>query len=213
MDKMIEAPFGNFYYGRISKPIRDKKDIVLLLLDTLNILEFGGQIVDEIGHIVIRIGKMSRVFYELNDKYFSIVFPFSIEKSNDAYTVHDTVLDVEIDNKMISLMRAAIEKVDFFNISIEAMLEYIYYEISDEGYTDKDVDNCYRMVLRLFTTELGYIRYDYDEIHQNGNLHPLNHLDINYSSKGSYKLGLKKRIEIEEFLDILDVQTECRYVI
>lgn len=70
-----------------------------------------------------------------------------------------------------------------------------------------------KMILRLFTTELGYIRYDYDEIHQNGNLHPLNHLDINYSSKGSYKLGLKKRIEIEEFLDILDVQTECRYVI
>lgn len=60
--------------------------------------------------------------------------------------------------------------------------------------------------------ETGYIRYDYDPVHENQKLHPLHHLDVNYSGSVTYKLGLKKHIELEEMRDILDVSTECKYL-
>ena len=68
------------------------------------------------------------------------------------------------------------------------------------------------MILRLLSMELGYIRYDYDPEHENGKFHPLHHLDINYSSKGTYKLGMNNKIQINDFVDLLDVKKECRYI-
>ena len=63
-----------------------------------------------------------------------------------------------------------------------------------------------------FSTDLGYIRYDYDEKHENEKIHSLHHLDINYSSKGTYKIGLKKALKDEDFIDMLDLRTECKYL-
>lgn len=56
------------------------------------------------------------------------------------------------------------------------------------------------------------IRYDYDPDHENGTMHPLHHLDVNYSSQGTYKLGMNRKIQTDEFVDMLDVKTACRYI-
>lgn len=40
----------------------------------------------------------------------------------------------------------------------------------------------------------------------NGELHPLNHADINYSSEATFK------IEAKNFIDILDVNIESHYI-
>ena len=53
---------------------------------------------------------------------------------------------------------------------------------------------------------------DYDPERENGRLHPLYHVDINYSTKGTYKLGMNKKMETAEFIDMLDTKTDCRYV-
>lgn len=61
--------------------------------------------------------------------------------------------------------------------------------------------------------ETGYIRYDYDPDHENGTLHPLYHFDVNYSSKGTYKMGINKKMEKEDFVDLLDIKTKCHYIL
>lgn len=212
--KIIKVPFGKFYYDKFIKPIREKKDFILLILDTLNILHMGNSPEDIRGKLIIKIGKMSRLFYCLDDKYYSIVFPFSLEETDEGvYRVYDAVQDMEIDNRVVSLMRNITEKINFQDVVIEDMLECVLFDGYEEGYSSHEVEKCWKILFRLLFDELGYIRYDYDEEHQNGDLHPLNHLDINYSSKCTYKLGLKRRIRIEEFTDLLDVETECRFVV
>lgn len=60
--------------------------------------------------------------------------------------------------------------------------------------------------------ECGYLRYDYDVEYQNGHIHPINHLDVNYSVGSTFKLGFQDIITIEDFIDILDLKTNCHYL-
>ena len=85
--------------------------------------------------------------------------------------------------------------------------------MSEEEYTEDEIDNCFSLVMRLLSMELGYIRYDYDAEHENGTLHPLYHLDVNCSSKGTYKLGVNRKMKREDFIDLLDINTNCKYII
>lgn len=87
MKGAIEVPVGRFYCNKISQPIREKKDCILLLLDTLEILVAAMPLNgDEKAKIVIRNSKMSRAFYFMQDKYYSILFPFSLKKEKK--TIH-----------------------------------------------------------------------------------------------------------------------------
>ncbi len=214
MAKIVEVPFGSFYHNRFSKPIRDKRDFVLLFLDTLNILINGKCEQNECGKIVIKIDKMSRAFYQLENKFYSVIFPFYLEKKEDVidcYSVYASESDRAIDSRMISVMRTIMETWTIENISVEEILEKIYF--AEAEYTEQDIQECCSILFYLFSAEVGYIRYDYDLEHEKGDLHPLNHLDINYSSKCTYKLGLKEKIELDNFIDIVDIQTNCKYVV
>ena len=69
-----------------------------------------------------------------------------------------------------------------------------------------------KLVEYLFVCEPGYLRFDYDQDNENGALHPLNHIDINYSDYGSYKIGLSESIDYLKFIDILNIKTNCYYL-
>ena len=216
MAKEIHVPFGNFYYEKFSKPIRNKTDFIFLILDTLNMLDLGNSAYDVKGEFVIKIDKMSRIFYYLTDKYYSVVFPFSVEKQETSvgkYIIYDAESDVVINDRLVSLMRGIAEKIDFVNSTVEKVLEQIYFDTFDDGYSDTDFSKCWNIIWKLYAAEPGYIRYDYDQIHYNDTFHPLNHLDVNYSAKCTYKLGLRERLRPEEFINLLDVQKECRFVV
>ena len=55
--------------------------------------------------------------------------------------------------------------------------------------------------------------YDYDDEHNNGNLlNPLNHLDVNFESNSTFKLGLNKKLKLEEFIDVMNINTDCHFL-
>lgn len=124
----------------------------------------------------------------------------------------DSISDIRINNRSVALLERMLEKIDFEESSIDEIIEEAYLDVEEDGYTDKDIDMCFGLILRLLSMELGYIRYDYDPERENGRLHPLYHADINYSTKGTYKLGMNKKMETAEFIDMLDTKTDCRYV-
>lgn len=216
MKKVVRVSFGNYYYERFMRPMREKQDNILLILDILNILLIGEEKDSVKGKIMIKVDKMSRLFCFLEEKYFSIVFQFEIEQRaeyENVYKIYDAILDMEIDNRIIVLLERMLVRIDFAKNTVDEIIENAYLDVSEEDYTEKEISNCFGLMLRLLSLELGYIRYDYDFEHANGDLHPLHHLDINYSSKGTYKLGLKRKMEEDEFIDLLDIKTECKYVI
>ena len=64
----------------------------------------------------------------------------------------------------------------------------------------------------IFLSEPAYIRYDHDSDNENGKLHPLNHLDVNYSAYGTFKLGLENLMVENYFEDVLNIKTDCSYL-
>ena len=81
-----------------------------------------------------------------------------------------------------------------------------YQEECDEN------ENFLGFLRELLLMEDGYIRYDYDEEHKNGDLHPLNHYDLFYSSHATFKIGLNAILSEDEFVDLLDIKSDCKYL-
>ncbi|MED2993806.1 hypothetical protein [Bacillus tropicus] len=97
-----------------------------------------------------------------------------------------------------------------------------YLDIISEYYTERNfikgerdsLDIAHWSIIKnLLTFEPSYIRYDYDdnEGRLNERSHPLNHLDIHYTTAGTFKLGfdssntrITDRVTFETFKDILE---------
>ena len=123
---------SNIYYEKVSKAIRKKEDIILLLLETMKIF-----LIDDIfqgndikGKVILNIEKMSRVVFELENKYFSFNFPFSVEDDVDGIgmRIYDSVSGVELDSKNISVL------IRIFNEKLKGdyLIEDIYYKLASE---------------------------------------------------------------------------------
>ncbi|MCM1325825.1 MAG: hypothetical protein NC094_07685 [Bacteroidales bacterium] len=210
--KNIERKIGEFFCERMLKPIRSKQDIILLLLETLKLVSGTEESVsNESGRVIIHVDKMSRIFYITKEKYFSLCFPFTLEKrENNSYRIYDNVTDLEITDQMISLLISILKKSRQLGESLENMMDLIIESAQDCGYLN--IDDIWKVLFKLWYMEDGYIRYDYDLKHENLKQHPLYHLDVNYSSGVTYKLGLKNSLHMNEFKDLLDVTTECMYL-
>lgn len=214
MRGMIKVAFGEYYREQFSKPVRNKQDMVRFILNVVNTLLIK-QESDGGGVLWIKKDKMSRVFCFLEEKYFSTVFPFEIVNKNEVENerkIYDQVLNLELDNRKIVLLQRMLDQMNFVANSVETIIQEAYLDVAEDGYTDDEVDQCFGLILRLLSMELGYIRYDYDPKHENGTVHPLHHLDVNYSSQGTYKFGLERKIQMDEFVDLLDVKSACRYI-
>lgn len=213
MRKCIEIKTGIYFFEKVMKPIRCKQDSILLLLETLKFfdsdLEERSQA--NVMRVIVCIDKMSRVFYETDNKYFSIMFPFSLEKRGERYRIYDNLTDLEIDDKMISLLISIFKRDGVLEYSLEKAMDFIIESADEYGY--RNIDDIWRLLFKLWYMEEGYIRYDYDMRYQNGDKHPLHHLDINYSSGSTYKFGLTGKPNAEDFRDMLDTGTDCMYLI
>ncbi len=89
---------------------------------------------------------------------------------------------MEIDSRLIVLMERMLEQIDFIENTVDEIIEKAYFDVSEEGYTEAEVDNCFNLIMRLLSMELGYIRYDYDQEHK------------------------------EDFIDLLDINKDCKYI-
>lgn len=133
----------------------------------------------------------------------SVEFNYNMEviDLNDFYIILSCVDKVkyEIDNGIDLLsddIRSLIDEVLIQDLNLNNALEYKYKKLLNH----------------MFFQEDGYLRFDYDEENCNGHLHPLNHLDVNYSNSSTFKLGIKSRINFHTFWDILRSDTNCFYL-
>lgn len=209
--KRIDKHINKFFYDAIRKPLRTKKEFIILLLNTMKIFYIDESLLIGDGKISIIIEKMSRIFYQVENKIFSIVFPFGIEFLKEGYRIYDLDLNVDIDSKLISIMIDMINQYELNEISIEKMLD-IYYDVLADTEDDINVNRAWNILCKLLTIELGYIRYDVDQEHAEEIYHPLNHFDINYSNNITYKIGLKKEIVLEDMISMLDIKQKCNYL-
>jgi len=151
---------------------------------------------------------MSRLFFITDWKYFSINFPFTL--INEKIWFRNLL---EIDSEVISKLKTVINCNEFNSNCSLNFIEPIF--ALEEEYNE----NFWILLKELFMMEDGYIRYDYDnetyqKFKENGEekKHPLNHYDVFYSSNTTFKIGLNKSITEDDFIDFLNINTNCKSI-
>lgn len=204
--------FNNF------KSIRSKKDIILLLLESIknlmlykeNIVEFRDVDIikdDNEMRIVIYIDKMKRIFYCTKNRVQSVSFPFNINKVNDN-DIKFYYKNIEIDFKLISILIRifSTNKMDNSLTLIESLLNDSEYSNSTEEYQNLLEE----LLLSLSIFEDGYLRFDFDDIeNEDETYHPLHHIDFYYSNSNTFKLGIMDKISLKKSIDIIDINKKC----
>lgn len=188
-------------------PIRTKRDVIKVLMQALKLIATYRQPPVEIaaGRIIIRISKMSRIFFTSEKKIYSLIFPFSVSENNGQFRFH-TDSHPDIGHRTTSQIISLINTTNFFSQSDAiTSLEAIFEECAEDVYF-------WPLFRDLMLLESGYIRFDNDAKNARGHKHPLNHLDIFYSQNTTFKVGLLQESNIEHFCDMLDITTNCHYL-
>lgn len=167
------------------------------------------------GEIILYVDKMSRLFFITDDKFYTIVFPFVVNIDDNADSLSFSIMhSYEVDALTISKVITIIRSESFEgNCSIDfAESIYDYDQIQEES--------LWNLIRELMLLEIGYLRYDKDQsgfekAREDGNehKHPLHHIDLFYTNKATFKLGLERELRNEKFMDILNTLTSCSYLI
>lgn len=190
----------------VFSPIRTKRDVIELLMRTIKLMMLPPiSPVMSSGQITLQISKMSRLFFITSDKMFSVNFPFFAMEKDGCLRFH-SIHHKDVNSMIASHVLAILESTD----SLESREVLHFAEaISDLCESDGDFWCLFR---ELLTYEDGYIRYDHDQVRSNGHIHPLDHLDVFYTTGNTFKLGLNSNISLGNFADVLDVNKNCHYV-
>lgn len=199
--------------------IRNKNDMIIMLLEIIQIiLSYGSRV--EMGYnkdrIIVCIDKMKRLFVCYEDKIISFLFPFNIEINTfdnveylKLYIAHT---GLEIDAQKVSILKSIFLCVLDEMKSMEECVSEIYLALDESQIEDEEKSDYFIIVNYLLNREYGYLRYDHDIKNANGLLHPEHHLDINYSSNSTYKIGLDSAIDDNYFIDLLNLQTDSKFI-
>lgn len=204
--KSFEIKVDKFQAGWIFAPIRERGDIIGLLMKIIKIILINSPPPENMiaGSIVLRIEKMSRLFFISEEKIFSVNMPFLVEQKDGALRFY-TNEGYDIDNKLTS---EVLELLSSSMMNCSSILEFADPICEIEGRSPE----IWKLFRNLMIWEDGYLRYDLDEKRANGHIHPINHLDIFYSSGATFKIGLAGGINHETLEDILNAETECHYL-
>lgn len=186
-------------------PIRDKIEYARLIVHSarLLLLNVDSNGVNTNSTLKLIVDRMSRLFFYKENKFFSISFPFNtIIDANEILEIN-TYSGKRVDNHTISSVISILNN-DQFKLNPSPVDFWIETNMSDLSGLS--------LLEEIFLFEPSYIRYDNDTKNESGKLHPLHHLDVNYSSSGTYKIGLNGVIQSNYFENILNITTECSFL-
>lgn len=198
--------------------IKTKAHIIEILMEAVRFIllqndsDFIVNNDDATGKMILYIDKMSRLFFFTDKKYYSIVFPFHFLEEGNKYKIIFKS-NIEVTSQLISKVISIIKCDEFKE---QCSLDFVTPICDAEDDCD---ENFWEFLRELLLMEDGYIRYDFDQEEYNKarergeeDRHPLNHYDLFYSTNTTFKLGLKERLTQDGFLDLLNVNTDCKFI-
>ncbi|WP_336715243.1 hypothetical protein [Chryseobacterium mucoviscidosis] len=193
--------------------IKNKIQVLKILIEATRLIMYN-DISDKNYNqkLVLKIKKMSRLFFITKNKYYSINFPFTFYKSDKSIEItykNQIVIDSKILSDILSIINDnRFNSLDCFDF-IEPFIDF------DSKYSEQ----IWFLLKELLTLEDGYVRFDNDKesfekakANETPHRHPENHFDIFYTSSNNIKIGLLDLINDKEFIDYFDLQTDCKYL-
>ena len=210
----LSEPYMELFFPK--HRIKTKVEIIKILLEATRFMIVNptfGIAPDKVkGRIILYIDKMSRLFLLNDNKFYSIVFPFSTYKNGGSFkfSFHG---NETIESRLISKVISIITCDKFKEKCSLDFISPIY------DYEEDHDENFWNFLREILLTEDGYIRYDHDENGHQGAVekgqehrHPLHHYDLFYTNKATFKLGLHGAVSDSDFYDLLNVKTDCQYL-
>lgn len=205
--KTYSFHLDRYQAGWMFEPIRNKRDALELLLRSVKLMLVATDVAPElrVGSMTLVVAKMSRIFYHSGKKVFSIAFPFRTRTGGDHLEFYSP-MHPQIDSRCTSELLALLGREELFT-------SFDVLDFADPISAACDLDTDIWMLFReLLLLEDGYIRYDDDLTRANGHRHPQHHIDLFYSQGTTFKAGLSCALTYEQFLDILNIETDCHYL-
>lgn len=211
----IESFKLDFIFDRAVRHKIDLMSLSLSLMIELIALDVCFNLKEKTNFVLIKSKDTHRYCIITNNQIMSAILPFRFDFDMDVEFNHGGEI-VDLNDLYILLMcvdkvKSEIDNaIDLLSDDIRALIDEV---LVVELKLDKIFEYKYKKLLNyMFFQEDGYLRFDYDEENSDGHLHPLNHIDINYSNTSTFKLGLKSRMDFHTFWDVLRSDTNCFYL-
>lgn len=196
-----------YQYDSIAKAVRSRFAVISTWMEIVKLVinYYPPDVRLQAGSVQIRSSTMKRLFVLGPDRMFSLAFPFHIKFQEGQYFV-ESLSHIKVDSSLTSHMLTFMRVLEAGSIDSEwALTSFL-----DENVNG--VSDFWMLFLELLNAEDGYLRFDHDEVRENGNLHPLDHVDLFYSNSATFKIGFHSKIEIEHAIDLLNLETDCYYL-
>lgn len=204
--KVFEFPVDAYQAEWMLSAVRSKRDLISLLMRTIKIMLLPVLPNPEVaGKFILRVDKMSRLFYIFDSKIFSINFPYVVAEIDgllEFRSIHHAKINSAVTSNVLSVLEMghAFDNREILHFA-EPILDICQYD-----------EDFWSLLRDLLMYEDGYIRFDHDEVRANGHLHPVDHLDIFYSSGSTFKVGVHSNISHDHLRDLLDLNTDCHFL-
>lgn len=188
-------------------PIRDKRKLIETLIRAVKYMLINPVVenADVKGEMCLYIDKMSRLFFFSESKFFSFNFPFQVCNSEDGVVFYSKHVD-DLNSRVTSQILNIVCSDEIYDASC-------VFEFSDKFLDAVEYsEELWRQFIDLLKYEDGYIRFDHDPDNENGNLHPLNHLDVFYSNVATFKLGINSKFSKSDLIDLVNINTPCSFL-
>lgn len=190
---------------------RNKIDIVKLCLNYVKFAPFAYVADTTDGNCILQVDKMKRLFITFKNSVHSIHFPFNVYQNGESIEFYYD--EKELDAKTTSILLDFFERFNMFE-TMEDMYDMFLrtleeYDISG-GYNE---NYFWKLICHMLVFEPAYLRYDEDfSSRMNPETHPAYHFDINYCNTSTFKLGLQRKISMDDYIKFLDINETCTYV-
>ena len=197
--------------------IRNKKDIILLLLETIKLWILNEEKIKEFDDfaiidneedlkVVIYIDKMRRIFLCTKNKVQSFCFPFIVMDNN--HTIEFRYKYIKFNCALISVLKSVFE-----NTPMDNAINLVDTLLDDDGYKSvnkEEQEILEDLVMFLLSFEDGYLRFDFsDEENYKEKYHPRHHIDLYYTNCNTFKLGLSDVLPMKRNIEIIDINQKC----
>lgn len=188
--------------------VTNTREMIWVSLTVLEYLQYwhGNTKVPKRPYLLVDIEETHRIYLVDRDKIVSFSFAMNIKlKEHDLFDTSNCVTGIYLRSHRISA-REVSEAKQILNNCTDSDSLY-YYNVLGE---DEDLSyETFFLFEHFLFFEWGYVRFDHDPSHAKGRIHPMDHLDINFTTYSTYKLELKKMVDVNDIVNMINKKTDC----